>query len=68
MKGRPDRRVRTIWNGTMDVRVYEAEGNFKDRALVFETDLGSRIAVVFPVNWQALPDNALLRISDLTPD
>ena len=62
---------RTLWNGTMRVRVYEveaAEVEPEGRALVFETELGKRYAFVFPTDWRALTDDALLGLAERTPD
>lgn len=66
---RDDESSRTIWNGVMEVRVYETAQNAAEgRTLVFETELGSRRAKMFPTNWRELSDAALLSISDRTPD
>ena len=60
---------RTVWNGVMDVHVYQVDDQAgSGRALVFQTTLGSRTAYVFPTNWRDLSDAALLAISDRTPD
>jgi len=55
----------------MRVRVYEveaAEVEPEGRALVFETELGKRYAFVFPTDWRALTDDALLGLAERTPD
>jgi hypothetical protein len=65
------RPVRTVWNGTMHVRIYEVDEAGVEpggRALIFETDFGKRYRFVFPGDWRTFNDGTLLRLAEQTPD
>lgn len=61
----PKVEVRTVWNGSTDVWVYEHTDRRGDgkMVLVFETEYGSRRALEYPTNWRDMTDSELMELS-----
>jgi hypothetical protein len=57
--------VRTVWNGAMDVWIYEDLDGESDgkMVLVFETAHGARRATEYPDNWRDMTDAELMDLS-----
>lgn len=64
-----DRPVRSFFNGTMDVRVYERERSpGSGKVLIFETDFGTREALIYPMDWRHMSDAMLAKFARSVPD